>query len=107
MIDISKEFKSLYTSKKRYFLITGGRASLKSTSIHDFIARLTFEKGHGVLFTRYTMTSAHKSIIPEFVAVLDRLKITKHFYITKNKKINTINKRILAFIRRHPYFHFV
>lgn len=97
MIDISKEFKSLYTSKKRYFLITGGRASLKSTSIHDFIARLTFEKDHGILFTRYTMTSAHKSIIPEFVAVLDRLKITKHFYITKNKIINLQTRSFIIF----------
>jgi phage terminase large subunit len=85
---ISEEFKPLYTSKKRYFLITGGRASLKSTSVHDFIARLTFEKGNGILFTRYTMTSAHKSIIPEFVGVLDRLGITKHFNITQSKIIN-------------------
>ncbi len=85
---ISEEFKPLYTSKKRYFLITGGRASLKSTSVHDFIARLTFEKGNGILFTRYTMTSAHKSIIPEFVGVLDRLGITKHFHITQSKIIN-------------------
>lgn len=70
---INELYKPLYTSGKRYFLITGGRGSLKSTSTHDFITRLTYEKGHGVLFTRYTLTSAEKSIIPEFESTLDRL----------------------------------
>lgn len=88
MTQTSEKFKSLYTSSKRYFLITGGRASLKSTSVHDFIARLTFETGHGILFTRYTMTSAHKSIIPEFENILNMLGIREHFYITKSKIIN-------------------
>jgi len=72
MIQISEAYKPLYTSTKRYFLITGGRGSLKSTSIHDFISRLTYEKGHGILFLRYTMTSAEKSIIPEFKEAIQR-----------------------------------
>ena len=88
MTETSDQFKRLYTSSKRYFFITGGRASLKSTTVHDFVARLTFETGHGILFTRYTMTSATKSIIPEFETILDRLKIREHFYITKSKIIN-------------------
>jgi len=94
---ISEEFKPLYTSKKRYFLITGGRASLKSTSVLDFIARLTFEKGNGILLTRYTMTSAHKSIIPEFVGVLDRLGITQHFHITQSKVTNNHTGSFILF----------
>lgn len=65
-IKIHKAYKPLITSKKRYFLLTGGRASLKSTTIHDFSSRLSYEKGHGILVTRYTMKSAEKSIIPEF-----------------------------------------
>lgn len=65
-IRIHKAYKPLITSKKRYFLLTGGRASLKSTTIHDFSSRLSYEKGHGILVTRYTMASAEKSIIPEF-----------------------------------------
>lgn len=82
--DISISFKPLYTSLKRYFLITGGRASLKSTTVHDFVARLTYEAGHGILFTRYTMTSAVKSIIPEFNLTIKKLGIEKDFYVTKN-----------------------
>lgn len=84
MSRINEIFKPLYTSDKRYILATGGRASLKSSSVHDFICRLTYEQGHGILFTRYTMTSAEKSIIPEFKLTLSRLGIENDFYITKN-----------------------
>ena len=65
-IKIHESYKPLITSKKRYFFLTGGRGSLKSTTIHDFSSRLTYQKGHGILVTRYTMASAEKSIIPEF-----------------------------------------
>jgi phage terminase large subunit len=95
--DINKIFKPLFTSKKRYFFITGGRGSLKSSTIHQFIAILTFEKGHGILFTRYTMTSAEKSIIPEFKLTLERLAITDEFHITKNKIINKKTKSFIYF----------
>lgn len=85
---VKKIYSPLYTSKKRYFFITGGRASLKSTNVQEFIARLTFEQGHGVLFTRYTMTSAEKSIIPEFKSVVNRLGLTNYFRFTNNKVVN-------------------
>ena len=65
-IKIHKAYKPLITSNKRYFFLTGGRASLKSTTIHDFSSRLSYQKNHGILVTRYTMASAEKSIIPEF-----------------------------------------
>ncbi len=73
-VKINKVYNPLYTSDKRYFLITGGRGSLKSTTIHDFVSRLTYQIGQGILFTRYTMTSAEKSIIPEFKETLKKLK---------------------------------
>ena len=81
-------FLPLYTSKKRYFFLTGGRGSLKSSSVHKFIALLTFQKNHGILFTRYTMASAEASIIPEFKMVTDRLKITDDFHFTKTRVTN-------------------
>lgn len=77
--------------------MTGGRASLKSTTVHDFIVRLTFEKGHGVLFTRYTMTSAEKSIIPEFKICIERLGLTDHFHITKNVIVNKATESFIYF----------
>ncbi|NIQ16564.1 MAG: PBSX family phage terminase large subunit, partial [Candidatus Dadabacteria bacterium] len=93
--EVDKIFAPLFRSNKRYFLLTGGRASLKSTTVHQFIARLTYQKGHGILFTRYTMTSAEKSIIPEFKVILDRLGITQEFHITKNV---ITNKKTGSFI---------
>lgn len=66
MPKINEKFKPLYTSKKRYFIITGGRGSSKSFTIADFLLRLTYEAGQTILFTRYTLTSANISIIPEF-----------------------------------------
>ena len=79
MVRINEAYKPLYTSKKRYFLITGGRGSLKSTSVHDMVSRLTYEKGHGVLFLRYTMASAEDSIIPEFKEAIQNNNSHKHF----------------------------
>jgi len=60
-------------------LLTGGRGSLKTSSVQDFVVRLTREKGHGILFTRYTMSSAEISIIPEFKETLMRLGVEKKF----------------------------
>jgi phage terminase large subunit len=94
-VELNKRFLPLYSSKKRYFLLTGGRGSLKSTTVHDFVARLTYEKGHGVLFTRYTMTSARTSIIPEFETTLKRLGVDGDFNITYQK---VTNKKTGSFI---------
>lgn len=94
-VKISKEFQPLYTTDKRYILITGGRASLKSTTVHDYIVRLTYQKDRGVLFTRYTMTSAKISIIPEFEETLIRLGVHADFDITLNR---VTNKRTGSFI---------
>ena len=88
MTQINESYKPLYTSKKRYFLVTGGRGSLKSTSVHDFISRLTFEVGHGVLFLRYTMTSAEKSIIPEFKEAIQRNNSYKLFQFRGDRVTN-------------------
>lgn len=88
MVRIHNSYKPLYTSPKRYFLVTGGRGSLKSTTVHDYICRLTFEPGHGILFTRYTMASAKMSIIPEFEETLLRNGSRNDFIITSSKVTN-------------------
>lgn len=92
---INEKYKPLYTSNKRYFSLTGGRGSGKTYAVHEFIARLTYEAGHGILFTRYTMVSAEKSIIPEFRNTLSRLGIESDFNITKT---HVMNKRTKSFI---------
>jgi phage terminase large subunit len=91
-------YQPLYTSKKRYFLITGGRGSAKSHHVHEFILRLTYEAGHGILFTRYTMTSAETSIIPDFKDAIERLGLENDFYIT-TKDIFNIRTRSFVWFR--------
>lgn len=87
-IKINLAYKPLITSSKRYFFLTGGRASLKSTTIHDFSSRLTYERGHGILVTRYTMASAEKSIIPEFESSIKLNGSFKDFKKAGNKYTN-------------------
>ena len=82
---INSKFKPLYTEPTRYFLVTGGRGSGKSFTISDFLVRLMLEAGHTILFSRYTLTSAHISIIPEFVEKINILGLSKLFEITKTE----------------------
>ena len=70
-ITISPKWKVLFKSLSRYFVCTGGRGSSKSFSVTLFLVCLTFEEGHKILFTRYTMTSAKTSIIPQFLEVME------------------------------------
>ena len=49
---------------------------------------LTYEVGHTILFTRYTLTSAHISIIPEFVEKIEMADLHNDFSITKDEIIN-------------------
>lgn len=87
MITIKNKYKPL-GSDSRYFVVTGGRGSGKSYSINLFLLLLTYETGHVILFTRYTLTSAHVSIIPEFIDKINTLDLSNDFYITKDEIIN-------------------
>ena len=49
---------------------------------------LTYEVGHVILFTRYTLTSAHVSIIPEFLDKIESTKRGSDFHITKDEIVN-------------------
>jgi len=79
---------NLLGSDSRYFVITGGRGSGKSYSLNSFLLLLTYEVGHVILFTRYTLTSAHVSIIPEFLDKIETANLQQDFYITKDEIIN-------------------
>ena len=72
----------------RYFVVTGGRGSGKSFAVGAFLAILTMEQGHKILFTRYTMSSASTSIIPEFIEKIELYGISEHFRITKDEILN-------------------
>ena len=85
MIEINKKYAPIAESNGRYFIVTGGRGSGKSFSINLLLVLLTYEAGHTILFTRYTLSSTYISIIPEFIEKLELLKIFDDFYITKDE----------------------
>ena len=94
-LGLSEKYNDLF-SESRYFVITGGRGSGKSYSINSFLLALTYEPGHTILFTRYTLTSAHISIIPEFIEKIEILDRFQDFHITKDEIINlTTGSKIL------------
>jgi phage terminase large subunit len=88
LITANPKYKELYQTDKRYILVTGGRGSGKSFEVSTFINLLTYEKNHRALFTRYTMSSAALSIIPEFIEKIDLLKVANHFTVTRDAIVN-------------------
>ena len=82
---LNPKFNILY-NETRYFLLTGGRGSGKSYGIAINILFLTFdlEFQHKILFTRYTLSSAHLSIIPEFIEKIELMGWQNLFHITKS-----------------------
>ena len=92
-------YHPLYTNKDKFIvLITGGRGSGKSFEVARFLERLTFEKGRKILFTRYTLVSASKSIIPEVEDKIERDGTQEYFKVTKDRIINKYTGSELMFM---------
>jgi phage terminase large subunit len=87
-LKINDKYIPLFNDDSRYFVITGGRGSGKSFGVTVFLLLLTYEKGHKVLFTRYTMKSANTSIIPEFIEKIELLGKQSDFRITRDEIMN-------------------
>jgi phage terminase large subunit len=87
-IQLNDKYVPLFTDKSRYFVVTGGRGSGKSFGVNVFLLNLTYEAGHKVLFTRFTLTSAAASIIPEFIEKIELMGVESDFRITKDEIIN-------------------
>lgn len=86
---IHSVYRPLYQNTDKFIiLITGGRGSGKSFEASRFIERLTFERGQKILFTRYTMTSASKSVIPEVMEKIDLDGTSEFFHTTLDHIIN-------------------
>ena len=95
---INDKFKPLIEdTESRYFIITGGRGSSKSFTTTTMLTGLTFEAGHRILFTRYTMTSAHLSIVPEFIEKIDLMKLGNNFSINKTEITNNLTGSDILF----------
>jgi phage terminase large subunit len=94
---INNKYQPLWTSKTRYYIVTGGRGSSKSFSVNVFLSQLLYEQHHKVLFTRYTLTSASKSIIPEFIEKLDIQNIANHYNVTNTELTNKLTDSSILF----------
>jgi len=104
MIATQSIYNPLYLDKEHFIiLITGGRGSGKSFNASTFIERLTFEKSedktfaHTILYTRYTMVSAHMSIIPEMLEKVELDGTIKYFHATKTDIHNKRSKGSIMF----------
>lgn len=95
-IVINDKFQPLYDSDARYFIVTGGRGSGKSYGATLIETTNTFKAGYNCLYTRYTMTAAELSIIPEFKEKISLIKCDRYFDIQKKDIVNTItDSRVL------------
>lgn len=91
-------FEPLYTNKEKTItLVTGGRGSGKSFSVATNIERLSFEEGHKILFSRYTMAAAAISVIPEFVEKIELDGALDHFKITQTEIVNLFSGSEIMF----------
>jgi len=98
LIKVNPKYERLYTEGEKFvFLITGGRGSAKSFNTSTFIERLSFQKGHKILFSRYTMTAATLSVIPEFKQKIDMDGFADKFHVVKADIINKFSGSEIIF----------
>lgn len=110
MIKNHEIYYPLYTDRDHFIiLVTGGRGSGKSFGVATFIERLTFElkkRGagkdaerlvHNVLYSRYTMTSAAMSVIPEFMDKIEADGTGKYFGATRTDVVNRMTGSKIMF----------
>ena len=93
----SSKYKPLYTSTDPLIIVTGGRGSGKSHAVSECDCRTTLQKGNKTLYTRYTLSSAHISIIPEYRQKLKILGIESYCDITKDAIINKLTGSSVLF----------
>lgn len=78
-------------------IFTGGRDSGKSHGVSKGICDAATNYNHRILYTRYTLTSAHDSIIPDFIEKLDMLNYRQYFHVTKDRIIGNHNDSKIVF----------
>ena len=95
-ITLSHRYEALFEADTRYIIIIGGRGSGKSFAVATFLSLLSYENDETILFTRKTLSSAHLSVIPEFVEKIELMGAEAHFDVRKTDIDNTMSgSRIL------------
>lgn len=90
-IRINSKYAPLFSGvKTRYYIITGGRGSGKTFATSLFQVNDTFNDDYNILYTRYTLTSAEISIIPEYQDKINILGISQYFTKSGNNIHNIV-----------------
>lgn len=91
-LELSEKYEPLFALLSGYYpevdtvICTGGRFSQKSFAVGTFGCVAAKDYNHRVLYTRYTLTSAEDSIIPEFNEKIDMLN-SHHLFEVKTDRI--------------------
>lgn len=99
----NKKYKPLLDPKIRkslnirYIILTGGRGSGKSVAGSHFLHDVSFDTDNVILHTRFTMTSAKISVIPEFEQVILGRKSDDFFESSNNQIINRLTNSTINF----------
>jgi phage terminase large subunit len=97
-IKVSDKYQALWQPRTRYFLITGGRGSAKSFTVGLWACNMLLAyKNWKVLFTRYTLSSANISVIPEFREKIDLLGVGDEFNMTNAQIGHKVTKSEIIF----------
>lgn len=80
---ISGKYKALWNAGTRYVIVTGGRGSGKSFALACAMLDSTYDDPYNILYTRWNLTSAEISIIPEFVEKMDIGNCRDAFYVRR------------------------
>lgn len=98
MIILHPRYKPLKSLTTRYAVVTGGRASGKSTAIaHCLLDKSNEYKGKTILFTRYTLTNADTSIIPEFLTAIEEREEVGRYSKVGNSILNVASGTTILF----------
>ena len=95
----SDKYQPLFRQRKtRYIIVKGGRGSGKSHAIASATLMATYDDACNILYTRYTMTSAETSIIPEYQEKITTFNSDADFAV-KRKEITNIGTGATIFFR--------
>lgn len=91
----AREDSPLYRVNK--VIITGGRYSQKSFAVGLWSCIAAKDYNHRILYTRYTLTAAQDSIIPEFEEKIGLLNCGTSFIVKNGRIDGTTNKSKIVF----------
>lgn len=107
-MQISYKFKPFFRlldgkpNKTRYVILIGGRGGAKSHALCTWLNYASFIPDWGFLFTRWTMVSAEKSVIPEFEKICNDLGNELAFDFQRTQVINSESENVIDYSGLKP-----